>query len=107
MMGRLSAPDAADTSSKKSAIRIGSTFREFPDFESVLSEDQFAIRVSIEIERLLNKLEFFVHRQFPTRLRVAGSPDELLTSELFVGGLEKRERVAIGKICRERDFILL
>src|SRR6266852_3855139 len=65
-------------------IRIRSTFREFPDAKGIFAQDQFAVRRGVEIQRLLDELQFFIHRQFPTRFRIAGPPNELFTAEFFL-----------------------
>ena len=66
---------------------------EFPDLQRILPEQQLAVRIGIEVKMLVDKLELLVHRQLPTRTRIAGTPDQLLPAELFISRLEKRMRV--------------
>jgi hypothetical protein len=65
------------------------------------------LRVCVEIEELVYKLQFFVHRELPARARIARSPNELFTAELVIGRFEKRDRVAVRVLLGHRKLIRL
>src|SRR2546426_389413 len=85
----------------------GLTARKFPDPKRVLAQNQFAVLLRVEIQRLVYELEFFVEGEFPSRLRIAGAPDQSLAAELFINGFEKRVRVAIRELFHPRKFVRL
>lgn len=43
-------------------IRMPSTFREFPNAECIPSENQLAVVGTVEVQRAVNELQFFVQR---------------------------------------------
>src|SRR2546425_940708 len=69
--------------------------REFPDAQRILAQEQFAILAGVKLECRIHERQFFIHRQFPARPRVAGPPDQLLPAKFFVNGFEERPRVAV------------
>src|SRR5438128_5502688 len=102
---RLSAAPQSTAISARSGIRIALTSRKFPDAKRVAAEDQLAVLRRIEIQHLVYELQLFVHREFPSRLRIAGAPDQLFAAELFIDGFEKRVGVAIRELFGQRKLV--
>src|SRR3989442_329806 len=78
-----------------------------PNAQCILAEKQFPVLGTVEIQVSIDEFQLLVHRQLPTRVRIAGPPDQLLAPELLVDGFEERVRVLVGKLFRERQFVRL
>src|ERR1035437_10282537 len=101
MMRCRSAPNAQDTQAMHTTAviknRMRSTFRKFPDMQCILPQNQLPVFRGVEIQRLVDELEFLVHGGSSQRgFRISGSPNELLAAELFIGRLKERVGVGVG-----------